>query len=77
MKPELKRLLDVLRAESGHRGETRGTFDHLRRPLGPDAKDWPIAAMLKELEAAGEISIHVLSTEAGANPAYVLSAWRD
>jgi hypothetical protein len=75
--PELKRLLEVLRAGAGHRGETRGTFEELRRAIGPEAKDWRLPEMLKQLETAGEIAIHVLSTDAGANPAYVLSAWRD
>ena len=48
-----------------------------RGAIGPDAKDWPLPTMLKELEAAGEISIHVLDLDAGANPAYVLSTWKD
>ena len=76
MTPELRRVLDALRSTAGDKGETRGTFADLRRWIGDEAKDWPLARMLKELEDLGEISIHVLSEDAGADPQFVLDAWK-
>jgi hypothetical protein len=75
MTPELKRVLDALRRAAGDRGEVRGTMADLRRWIGPDARDWPLPELHRKLEAAGEIAIHVLSAD--ADPAFVVSAWRD
>lgn len=76
MSPEKKRVLAALRERAGEKGEVRGTFPELRRWIGPDAHKWPLADMLMELDSAGEIAVHVLSKDAGADPAFVLDAWR-
>jgi hypothetical protein len=76
MTPEKKRVLAALRAHAGDKGEVRGTFAELRRWIGPDAHDWPLPDMLMQLDPEGEIAVHVLSKDAGADPAFVLDAWR-